>query len=31
MDKEKPKDWNEHIFDRDPDFQEEFSHVVSNE
>ena len=26
-----PKDWREHTFDRKPDFQEEFSHVVSNE
>ena len=26
-----PKDWSEHPFDIDPDFQEEFSHVISNE
>ena len=26
-----PKDWREHTFDRKPDVQEEFSHVVSNE
>ena len=25
------KNWNEHPFDRKPDFQEEFSHAVSNE
>ena len=25
-----PKDWSEQHFDRYPDFQEEFSHVVSN-
>ena len=29
--KGEPKDWSEHLFDSDPDFQEEFSHVVSNE
>ena len=27
----KPKDWSEHPFDSKPDFQEEFSYVVSNE
>ena len=26
-----PKDWSEQHFDRYPDFQEEFSHVVSND
>ena len=26
-----PKDWNEHPFDSNPDFQEVFSHAVSNE
>ena len=26
-----PKDWSEHPFDQELDFQEEFSHVVSNE
>ena len=26
-----PKDWSEHPFDHDPDFQEEFDHIVSNE
>ena len=25
-----PKDWNEHPFDCEPDFKEEFSYVVSN-
>ena len=29
--KGKPKDWSEHPFDCNPDFQEEFSHVFSNE
>ena len=29
--KGKPKDWSEHPFDSDPDFQEDFIHVVSNE
>ena len=29
--KGKPKDWSEHPFDRDPCYQEEFSHVVSND
>ena len=28
--KSKPKDWSEHPFDSGPDFQEDFSHVVSN-
>ena len=30
-DKGDTKDWSEHPFDIDPDFQEEFSHVISNE
>ena len=29
--KGKPKDWSEHPLDWDPDFQEEFSHVLSND
>ena len=29
--KGKPDNWSEHPFDRDPDFQEEFVHDVSNE
>ena len=29
--KGKLEDWSEHQFDRDPDFQEDFSHIVSNE
>ena len=29
--KGEPKDWSEHPFDRDSDFQEELSHVVSND
>ena len=29
--KGEPEDWSEHTFDRDPDFQEYFSHVISNE
>ena len=29
--KGEPKDWSEHTFDRDPGFQEEFIHSVSNE
>ena len=28
--KGKPKDWSEHPFYHNPDFQEEFSHIVSN-
>ena len=31
MDKGEPKDWSEHPFDRDPDFQEELIHILSNE
>ena len=31
MGKGEPKDYREHPFERDPDFQEEFSHVVSND
>ena len=30
-DKGNPKDWSEHPFDRNPDFQEEFIYVVSDE
>ena len=29
--KGKPKDWSEQPFDRDPNFQKEFSHVLSND
>ena len=29
--KGEPRDWSEHPFDKDPGFQEEFIHVVSNE
>ena len=29
--KGEPKDWSEHSFDRGPDYQEKFSHIVSNE
>ena len=25
------KDWSEHPFDCDPGFQEDFSHIISNE
>ena len=29
-DKDEPKNWSEHPYDLDPDFQEEFDHIVSN-
>ena len=29
--KGEPKDWSERPFDHNPDFQEEFNHIVSNE
>ena len=29
--KGEPKDWSENIFDRNPGFQQQFSHAVSNE
>ena len=29
--KGEPEDWIEHPFDCEPDFHEEFSHIISNE
>ena len=29
--KGKPDNWSEHPFDRNPDFQEGFDHILSNE